>query len=314
MIIDMHCHLSPPKWAETRPMNPAFIDIEGFFREKEQAGVTLSVISNNAVGIRHNDQDFDRIRECEDFALEVTEKYPRRAAFLLGIDPFGGRKMLYEAEKAITQLGFKGILVNSSIDGVYLDAPDAAEFWELVGSLNIPVFMHPPAQPPGSKGIQDVRLVGSVARWNDVTLGLASIIFAGILEKYPALPLIGSLGGGGLAMLKDRLDAVYSHKEAFVVPPLDALSDLPSTSLKQIYVDSCIYNSAVLAWNLSVFGSDHIVFGTDVPPYPTSTAAMVQVIKDLPIGDEEKEKILWKNAAKLLKLEETLNYDHTTNT
>ena len=307
MIIDMHCHLAPPKWAETRPMMRSLTDIEGFFRDKEQAGVTLSVIGYALVsraGTQQHDLEFDLVREYEDFALEMIEKYPGRLASFLGINPFGGRKMLYEAEKAVTQLGFKGVIVNASVDGVYLDSPNATEFWDLVGSLNIPVFMHASTQPPGSKGMQDVRLMSGAVRWNDVTLGLASVIFAGILEKYPVLPLIGSLGGGGLAMLKDRLDIVYRQDvlPKSVVPPLDRLSDPPSTSLKQIYVDSCTSNSAVLAWNLSVFGSDHIVFSSDVPPYPISTAAAIQIIKDLPIGDEEKEKILWKNAAKLLKL------------
>jgi len=310
MIIDMHCHLAPPKWAETRPMMRSLTDIEGFFREKEQAGVTLSVIGYGMMsraGTQQQDLEFNMVREFEDFALELVEKYPGRAVSFLGINPFGGRKMLYEAEKAVTQLGFKGIMVNSSIDGVYLDSPNATEFWELMGSLNVPVYLHQPALPSGGNGIQDFRLVRSVARWNDVTMGLSAVIFAGILEKYPALPLIGSLGGGGLAMLKDYLDIAYRRREIIsesVALPVDYLSDVPSTSLKQIYVDSCIPSSAVLAWNLSVFGSDHIVFSSDMPPSPISTAAAIQTIKDLPIGDEEKEKILWKNAAKLLKLEE----------
>jgi predicted TIM-barrel fold metal-dependent hydrolase len=311
MIIDMHCHLVPPKWAEVRPVHPSLIDIEEFFREKEQAGVTLSVISYpmmNRISIKNSDMEFDLIREFEDFALEVVEKYPGRAVPFLSINPFGGRKMLYEAEKAVTQLGFKGVMVNSSIDGVYLDSPDAIEFWDLVGGLNIPVFLHQPAQPPSSKGLHDFRLVRSVARWNDIALGLSAVIFAGILEKYSALPLIGSLGGGGLAMLQDCLDNAYRSREFIpktVAQPLDYLSDVPSTSLKRIYVDSGTYDSAMLRWNSSVFGNDHIVFGSDTPPASASTATAIQVVKDLPISDEEKEKILWKNAAKLLKLEET---------
>jgi predicted TIM-barrel fold metal-dependent hydrolase len=310
MIIDMHCHIAPPKWAETKPLPRSLIQIADFFRQKEQAGVTLSVISNpmmNIPGTQQNDLEFDKIREYEDFVLEISEKYPGRVVSFLGVNPLGERKILYEVERAVTQLGFKGVMVNSSVDGVYLDASNAAEFWELAGKLGIPVFVHPPALPPSSKEVQDFRLVENVTRWNDITLGLSAVIFAGILEKYPALSLIGAMGGGGLAMLKDRLDVGYRHKELIpksIAQPLDYLSDRPSASLKQIYVDTCTYGSATIMWNIATFGVDHLVFGSDMPPFPISTTAAIQAIKDLPIDDEEKEKILWKNAAKLLKLEE----------
>lgn len=311
MIIDIHCHIAPPEWAQTKPLPRSLVQIERFFQEKDAAGVTLSAISNpmmNIPGSRQNDLEQDKIREYETFVLHLLDLYPGKLVSFLGVNPFGGQQLLYEVERAIKHPAFKGVMVNSSVDGRYLDAPEASDFWALVGSQGIPVFIHPPAMPPASQNIQDYRLIENAVRWNDTTLGLAAIIFAGILERYPDLSLISAMGGAGLAMLKGRLDFGYQHKELIprhIAAPRDLLSQPPSASLKQIYVDSCTYSAEALSLNIATLGADHILFGTDVPPSPTATSTAVQCIQTMPISQEEKEMILWKNAHRLLHLEQS---------
>jgi aminocarboxymuconate-semialdehyde decarboxylase len=309
MIIDIHCHIAPPAWAQTKPLPRSLVQIERFFAEKEAAGISLSVISNpmmNIPGTQQNDLELDKIREYEEFVLSLIDQHPGKVVSFLGVNPFGGQQLLYEVERAIKQPEFKGVMVNSSIEGRYLDAPEARDFWALVGSQGIPVFIHPPAMPPASRGVQDYRLIENAVRWNDTSLGLAAIIFAGILEKYPTLSLISAMGGGGLAMLKGRLDFGYQHKELIprnITPPRDLLSLPPSAAFKQIYVDSCTYSAQALSMNIATLGADHVLFGTDVPPSPTATSTALQFLQAMPISQEEKELILWKNTSRLLHLE-----------
>lgn len=47
-------------------------------------------------------------------------------------------------------------------------------------------------------------------------------------------------------------------------------------------------------------GCDHILFGTDLPW--SDAAAELRLIRSLAVSEEEREKILWKNAAQLLHL------------
>jgi aminocarboxymuconate-semialdehyde decarboxylase len=58
--------------------------------------------------------------------------------------PCGGPAHRKELERAITQLGLKGVLINSSHKGHYPDDDDARGFWELAQDLDIPVMIHPP--------------------------------------------------------------------------------------------------------------------------------------------------------------------------
>jgi len=55
-----------------------------------------------------------------------------------------------ELERAVTQLGFCGALVNDCVFGPrgrYLDAPEHVEVWSALESLGVPLYLHPGAPP-----------------------------------------------------------------------------------------------------------------------------------------------------------------------
>ena len=51
-------------------------------------------------------------------------------------------------------------------------------------------------------------------------------------------------------------------------------------------------------------GVDHVLYGSDAPPLTTLKPRAIKLVEDLPLPAADKEKIFWKNAAKLLKLSE----------
>src|SRR6516162_4546499 len=58
--------------------------------------------------------------------------------------PCGGPAFIRETERAIRELGLKGIFIHSSHKGHYPDDDEARPFWELVQELDVPVMIHPP--------------------------------------------------------------------------------------------------------------------------------------------------------------------------
>jgi len=50
-------------------------------------------------------------------------------------------------------------------------------------------------------------------------------------------------------------------------------------------------------------GIDHVVFGSDAPPLAPLLPKAVKLVEELPISEEDKEKIFFKNPARLLKAE-----------
>ena len=77
----------------------------------------------------------------------------------------------------------------------------------------------------------------------------------------------------------------------------------PSTYVKQIYVDTACYSVPAMMANLDTLGADHILFGTDSPPLASPLQGQIDLVRNLPIPEEDKAKILGGNARRLFKLD-----------
>ena len=54
---------------------------------------------------------------------------------------------------------------------------------------------------------------------------------------------------------------------------------------------------------VEVFGADRVMFGTDYGPVPIDPKEHVDIVNALAISPADKEKILWRNAARFFNLE-----------
>lgn len=74
---------------------------------------------------------------------------------------------------------------------------------------------------------------------------------------------------------------------------------------KSIYVDTCSAMYSMDAQQamkiIDMYGADRILFGTDYPMW--SYHGEFEMLKALPLSDEDREKIYWKNAARIFKIE-----------
>ena len=92
-------------------------------------------------------------------------------------------------------------MINSSVNGEYLDSPRATPFFQLVSDMDVPVFVHPPKFTIGNEKMEIFRLPEMLGRPFDTTLSLTRFIFTGGLERFPKLKLVCAHVGGALPML-----------------------------------------------------------------------------------------------------------------
>ncbi len=88
-------------------------------------------------------------------------------------------------------------------------------------------------------------------------------------------------------------------------PNQDNLEKVCALKLPNVYIDTAHYlmyvYPGVMERMVELAGADRIVFGTDVPLQgPMQMRFAIEAIQALPIPESDKEKILWRNAAKLL--------------
>jgi aminocarboxymuconate-semialdehyde decarboxylase len=174
-----------------------------------------------------------------------------------------------------------------------------------VTELDVPVFVHAPAWSFGEECMNMYRLISSVGRASDECLSLARMIVRGIWEQFPTLKLIGAHLGGGICEVIGRMGYAYElQEEAFFLGPYEPMliQHEPLHYLKMMYVDSVSYHQPALMCAIRTLGADHVLLGADAPPLNPLLPRAIKLVEDLPLDDAAKEDILWRNAARLLKL------------
>lgn len=303
MVIDCHAHLVPQSWFHPKSPQSIF-DVEGLLEQQEKAGVNITVFGNNWIRSPDGADPLRVVKEFNEHAVELTAKHPRRLLGLACSVPFADDAILNETEKAVKEYKLKGIMVNSSVSGEYLDSPRAVPFFELVSDLDVPLFIHPPKVTIGAEKMEIFRLPEMLGRPFDTTLSLTRFILTGGFEKFPKLKMVCAHVGGALPMLPGRLGFGYELRKDTSFGPWepDVLARPPASYIGQLYFDTVCYHPPAVQCAIDTIGVDHVVFGSDSPPVPIPLTRAVQTVRELRISDEDKEKILGGNAAMLLGL------------
>jgi predicted TIM-barrel fold metal-dependent hydrolase len=312
MIVDIHGHITPPELFEKFPMPPALKDIAGMIARKQAAGIGLTIVGSPVgfgtmtpvPGFDPYEQSLDRLKSFHEWLAETVRKHAPHLAAYVYTNPFGGPAELAQAAQTIKQPGFVGFIINTSIRGEYLDSARADEFFAMAAELDVPVFLHPPAEPVGSKAFADFRVVEYLGRYLEVAASLAALVFGGRLERYPSLKVIAATAGGPIGLAAGRLDLAARARHFTTEPGRTpaALSEPPSAYLRRIYVDTANASLPNHLANLELMGPQRILFGTDSPPLATPLGVALEAVNALPVGEEDKANILHKNAERLFNL------------
>ena len=139
-------------------------------------------------------------------------------------------------------------------------------------------------------------LVGMPA---EISRAICSLIFGGILEKFPNLRIAFAHGGGSFPFTIGRIDKGFTAR-----PDLCAFDNdfLPSKYLNSFYVDSLTHNKDALNYLINILGYDKILFGTDYP-FPLGETEPGEMINSLNISNKNKQRLYAGSALEWLGLD-----------
>jgi predicted TIM-barrel fold metal-dependent hydrolase len=312
MTIDVHGHITSPRLFERYPMPASLGDIDGMIESKLAVGIDLTIVGSPVgagtmvpmPGLDNYAQPASELEAFHEWAAETVRAHSDHLRGYVYVNPLGGADSLDGAARWLSEPEFVGLIVNTSVNGVYLDSPAAEDFFALASSTGKPVLLHPPAQPVESEALRGhLGLIEHIGRPCDITCGVAAILFAGWLEKFPGLKLIAPNAGGALALLAEKLE-LAQHRSG--PPGSDAGSQLPTTPIRQllsrIYLDTATPSRLALAAAIEVFGADHLMFGTDSPPMTSSLLDALDRVERSTISDGQRRAVLSDNAIALFGL------------
>ncbi len=322
-IIDVHNHYYPPEYIKALEQGPSAVritydqdknpclhypgdynvavpghrDID--YREQvlRDAGVDTQVITLTTPGTHIEDAATavrlaKLVNDC--FARVVADKKGRFAALatLPLCDPAASE---VELRRAMQQLKMPGAMLFSNVNGVALSDQRFWKLYETANELGAVLHIHP-TNPVGVEAMLDYWLMPLVGFLMDTTLAAASLVFAGVPERFPRIRWVLGHLGGAIPYLAERLDRGY---EAFPDCRKN-ISRLPSSYLKEFYFDTVNFDPRALELAVSFAGADHILAGSDYPHQIGSIPKMLGSLKAMRVPEEDRKKIMGGNAKALL--------------
>ena len=267
----------------------------------DEHGVTMQVVTLTTPGTHvETPQTAARLASLvNDEFKEAIDTRGRHFTALATLPLNDPQASLKEFRRATAELGLRGAMLFSNINGVALSDQRFWPIYEAANDAGAVLYIHP-AHPVNVDMMQEYWLMPLVGFLFDTTLAAASLVFAGVPERFPKIRWALCHLGGAIPYLAERLDrGFHAFKDCRA-----NIQKEPSVYLKQFYYDTVNFNQGALELAIDFAGADHVLAGSDYPHQIGSIPSMLDAIATLPITDEEREQIRWKNAARLLGLEE----------
>jgi uncharacterized protein len=255
-------------------------------------------------------------RIANDGMAGIVLRWPERfPAFVASLPMNNVDAALSEMDRAINQLGARGIQVPTNVLGRPLDAPEFLPIFERATQVHkVPVWMHPfrPAsQPDYASESRSEYEIWQVLGWPyETSVAMARMVFSGLLQKLPELRVVTHHCGAMIPYFAGRADTLWAQlgsrsAENTYQDVLKRLAKKPIEYFKMFYADTVLGGSdAALRCGLDFFGSDKVVFASDCPFDPEGGPMYIREglrsIEALDIPEGDKQKILVLNALKLL--------------
>jgi aminocarboxymuconate-semialdehyde decarboxylase len=156
----------------------------------DQVGIrtqVLSVPSPNSYFLPAKASADLALRTNEAFA-EIVRARPARFQFLAMVPLVDVDFATEVTEVALGQLGAKGIMLLTNVDGVPLDDARFEPYWQYADERGLLVHMHPTVPVAGGT-LADHALAISVGFFADTNLAVARMAYSGIFERYPRIQL-----------------------------------------------------------------------------------------------------------------------------
>ena len=191
-------------------------------------------------------------------AAALVQQAPARLTGL-GIVSMQHPELAAAQAHAAKDAGLKGIEISASVGPLELSDPSFDPIWQAAEAAGMPVFIHPLGTSLGAR-LDRFYLSNAVGQPAETTMALSHMIFGGVFDRFPALKVVGAHGGGYLPAYIGRSDHTWR-----VRPEARGCAREPSTYLRNIWVDTVVFDRPRLADLVRYMGADRVMFGTDYP-------------------------------------------------
>lgn len=318
MIIDAYSHVCPAPLleaitaakpsAEVGALKNSYLwDAGRRLPYMDKVGIDLQVLTlvRPPMWLGMDRADVHRLtRLANETIAEFAAAHPDRFVGV-GVMPVVDDVTMTEFRRARDELGLKGTLIFTNVEGLPLDDDSIWPLYEEAAASGTPIWIHPQHGVAHSWLKRDH--VDRVFGWPfETSIAMARLAYGGVLDCYPDLRFITHHCGGMVPFFAERIGgadhAAAPGAEGRRVSKTDVIDQL-----KRFYGDAMVGGSvSALRCGLDFFGPEHVMYGTDFPmgadDGESGPVKVLTSVRELDISDKDRELILSGNVRRLLRL------------
>ncbi|KAK1753413.1 hypothetical protein QBC47DRAFT_42789 [Echria macrotheca] len=209
-----------------------------------------------------------------------------------------------ELNRAVTELGFVGALVDNHYNGKFYDGPEYDVWWEVAEKLDVPVYIHPTwpsdemaLQYQGNYSESAARSIGSSGMgWHTETgTHILRLFASGLFDRRPRLKIIIGHMGETLPFMLERIEVLSKRWGKFE-------RDFRTVYDENIWITtSGVWSINPLRCILENTKLDHILYSVDYP-FQSNAVGLewMRALEQSGLVDEQQlNAIAFGNAEKL---------------
>ncbi|MEL7566307.1 MAG: amidohydrolase family protein [Dehalobacterium sp.] len=201
--------------------------------------------------------------------IEFVSKYPDKFIGFTGLDPHKGMRALDELKSAVSDHGIKGAAIDPYLAQIYVNDAKYYPIYAKCCELGIPVVI-----TTGTASLVPNAIIDHVApRYIDF-----------VARDFPELKIVVS--HGGYPWVNEMIIVTQRNANVYL-----ELSEYESFPLSEAYLQA-----------VNTIISDKVMFASAHPFVDFREA--IKTYEKMPFKDDVREKIMYKNAARVLGLQE----------
>ena len=256
-------------------------------------------------------------RIANDGLAELCSRHPDRfPAFVASMPMNNVEACVLEAERAIGELGARGIQVFTNVLGKPLSGAEFRPIFRSLARHDLPVWIHPIRGPQFSdyatEGASEHEIWFTFGWPYETSACVTRLIYSGLFDELPGLKIITHHMGGMVPFFAGKVDLgfdqiFHGQTDFNPVAARAGLKKKPAEYYRMLYADTSLNGSvAATRCGHAFFTTGHCLFATDAP-FDAEQGRMliretINAVNALEIPAAEKERIFSGNARELLKL------------
>jgi aminocarboxymuconate-semialdehyde decarboxylase len=282
------------------PIPAGMFDLERRVADMDASEVAVQLLSVPPFEF-HYELEADLARQFapiqNDSIRTQVARFPDRFQMFATLPLQDSGATLAEIERVAAWPEVRGVEIGTNVAGANLDAEHLEPVWAALEARDLGVWIHSglgtmaAADRLGRYYLQN--LIGNPL---ESTIAIASLIFGGVLERYPALRF-GFVHGGGFSPYQlGRWDHGWSCRPE----PRAVIEVPPSAYYARMFFDCLTHNEDSLEFLGRTAGWSHIVIGSDYP-FDMGEDDPVGTVRRLDLPEADLHAVLRGNAERFMR-------------